>query len=216
MPRAELHRFGMSTKADRAVRIHTCADHDERIRAPGVLVVQRRTQLGACKHRQTRDQENMSSLIVPRREFLRGLASAAVCAPAVVRASSLMAISAKFCGSTVTIPPWASAQEALAWLQHEMERRFAETVFGQEGLLAEAEGHVPTRNPVLAEAKITALWELRTRFGPRGSPSTRLEELPADVWAGLCSIVGASSGAYSEVDSAPFWLRGAPSALRSI
>src|SRR6516165_6616689 len=118
----------------------------------------------------------MSSLIVPRRGFLRGLASAAICAPAVVRASSLMAISAKFCGSTGVIPPWATPQEALAWLQHEIERRFAETLFGQEGLLAEAEGDVPTWNPVVAEAKITALWELRMRFGPRGSPPGRLEE----------------------------------------
>jgi hypothetical protein len=119
-----------------------------------------------------------------------------------------MTISAKFCGSTVTIPPWASAQEALAWLQHEMERRFAETLFGQEGLLAEPEGDVPTWNPVAAEAKITALWELRTRFGLRGSPPKPLEALPADIWAGLFSIVGTSSGGYSEVGSAPFWLRG--------
>ena len=158
----------------------------------------------------------MSSLIIPRRGFLRGLASAAVCAPAVVRASSLMAISAKFCGPKGAVPQRATAQQALAWLQHQMERRFAETLFGQEGLLAEAEGDVPSWNPVVAEAKITALWELRMRFGPRGSPPGQLEELPADVWAGLFSKVGASSGAYSEVGSAPFWLRGAPSALRSI
>ena len=148
----------------------------------------------------------MSSLIVPRRGFLRGLASTAVCAPAVVRASSLMAVSAKFCGPTGAIPPWATPQEALAWLQHEMERRFAETLFGQEGLLAEPEGDVPTWNPVAAEAKITALWELRTRFGPRGSPPKPLEELPADIRTGLFSLGGASSGAYSELGSAPFWL----------
>ena len=35
-------------------------------------------------------------VIVPRRQFLRGLASLAVCAPAVVRASSLMGVSARF------------------------------------------------------------------------------------------------------------------------
>jgi hypothetical protein len=158
----------------------------------------------------------MSSFIVPRRRFLRGLASAAVFAPAVVRASSLMAVSAKFCGPTGAIPPWATPQEALAWLQHQMERRFAETLFGQEGLLAEDEGDVPIWNPVVAEAKITASWELRMRFGPRGSPPGPLEELPADVWAGLFSRVGASSGAYSEIGNAPFWPGGAPSALRSI
>jgi hypothetical protein len=127
-----------------------------------------------------------------------------------------MAISAKFCGSTGVIPPWATPQEALAWLQHEIERRFAETLFGQEGLLAEAEGDVPTWNPVVAETKTTALWELRTRFGPRGSPLKPLEELPADLWADLFSAVGASPGAHSGVGSAPFWLRGAPRPLRSI
>jgi hypothetical protein len=59
-----------------------------------------------------------------------------------------------------------------------------------------------TLSPVVADAKITALWELRTRFGPRGSPPKLLEELPADVWAGLFSMVGAPSGAYFEDRSA--------------
>jgi hypothetical protein len=73
-----------------------------------------------------------------------------------------------------------------------MERRFAETLFGQDGLLAEAESAVSTRRPVVADAKITTLWELRTQFGPRGSPPKPFEELPADLRAGLFSIVGAS------------------------
>ena len=132
----------------------------------------------------------MSSLVVPRRRFLRGLAASAVCAPAVVRASSLMAISAKFC-SAGSAPPWATTQQALAWLQHEMERRFAETLFGAEGLPAEAESAAPTRSPVIAEARITALWELRTWFGPRGSPPKPFEELPPEVQAALVSMFGA-------------------------
>lgn len=77
-------------------------------------------------------------------------------------------------------------------LQHEMERRFAETLFGAQSLSAEVENGVPTRNPVVAEAKITALWELRTWFGPRGSPPKPFEELPAEVRAGLFSMLGSS------------------------
>src|SRR5277367_1378742 len=115
----------------------------------------------------------MGSLTVPRRQFLRGVASLVVCAPAVVRASNLMGVSARFC----TTPPWAATQDALALLQHEMERRFAETLFGAERLSAEAENPVLPRNPVVAEARITALWELRTGFGPRGAPPKPFEEL---------------------------------------
>jgi len=147
----------------------------------------------------------MSSLIVPRRRFLRGLALLAVCAPAVVRASSLMPISAKFCGSAGAAPPWTTAQEALAWLQHEMERRFAEALFGEDGLSEEAERVVPTWSLAAAEAKITTLWELRTRFGPRGSPPRPFEELPADVWAGLFSMVGASPVVGSQARGAGFF-----------
>jgi hypothetical protein len=135
----------------------------------------------------------MSSLIVPRRRILQGLATLAVCAPAVVRASSLMGISARFCGSAGAIPPCSTAQEVLAWLQHEMERRFAETLFGSESLSEECANAGPTRSPVVAEAKITALWELRTWFGPRGSPPKPFEELPAEVQAGLVSMFGASA-----------------------
>ena len=143
----------------------------------------------------------MGSLTVPRRQFLRGIASLAVCAPAVVRAPSLMGVSARFCGSYRATPPWTAPQEALALLQHEMERRFAETLFGAENLSAEAENSVLSRRPVIAEAKITELWELRTLFGPRGSPPKPLEDLPAEVRAGLCSMFGgcpdASSGAWA-------------------
>jgi hypothetical protein len=127
----------------------------------------------------------MRSLVVPRRRFLRGLASLGVCVPAVVRASSLMQVSARFCGSSHTAPPWAATQDALALLQQEMERRFAEALFGAETPSAEAENSVVTRRPVLAETKITALWELRTSFGPRGSPPKSFAELPAEVRANL-------------------------------
>jgi hypothetical protein len=138
----------------------------------------------------------MGSLTVPRRQLLRGIASLAVCAPAVVRASSLMGVSARFCGSYYATPPWAATQEALALLQHEMERRFAETLFGAENLSAEAENFVLSRNSVVAEAKITALWELRTLFGPRGS-RPKLEDLPAEVRSGLSSMFGACPDASS-------------------
>lgn len=131
----------------------------------------------------------MGSLVVPRRHFLRGLAVAAVCAPAVVRASSLMEISAKFCASTSAATPWATSEEVLAWLQHEMERRFAETLFGPQNPSTEAESAFPRWSPVVADAKITALWELRARFGPRGAPAKPLEQMPVDVRAGLLSML---------------------------
>ncbi len=132
----------------------------------------------------------MGSLLVPRRQFLRGIGSLVVCAPAVVHASSLMRISAKLCVSDWSARPWATTEDALAWLQHEMERRFDETLFGQDNRPAEAENAVLPPSPV-AEAKITALWELRTWFGPRGSPPKPFEDLPAEVRAGLLSMFGA-------------------------
>jgi hypothetical protein len=74
-----------------------------------------------------------------------------------------------------------------------MERRFAETLFGAEGLSPEAEDGVSRQSPIIAEAKITALWQLRTWFGPRGSPPRPFEELPAEVRAGLVSILEPST-----------------------
>ena len=120
----------------------------------------------------------MSSLIVPRRQVLRGFASFVVCAPAIVRASSLMRVSAKFCVSTPPVRQWTTSDDALAVLQHEMERRFAETLFGAVVFQKRLKAPLPTWNPRAAEAKITALWELRTWFGPRGSPPRPFEELP--------------------------------------
>jgi hypothetical protein len=120
----------------------------------------------------------MGSLTVPRRQLLRGFASLAVCAPAVVCASKLMQVSARFCGSSHVIPACAATQEALSLLQHEMERRLAETLFGAERLSAESENAVLTRLPLVGEAKLTALWELRMLFGPRGSPPSRLKSCP--------------------------------------
>jgi hypothetical protein len=143
----------------------------------------------------------MGPRIIPRRQLLRAFASLAVCAPAFVRAPSLMGVSARFCGSYRAAPPWTAPQEALALLQHEMERRFAETLFGAEHLSAESENSVLTRRPIIAEAKITELWQLRTMFGLRGSPPKPLEDLPAEVRAGLSSMFGgcpdASSGAWA-------------------
>ena len=144
----------------------------------------------------------MSSLVVPRRQFLRALGSLAVCAPAVVPATSLMRISARFCISARALPPWATTQDALALLQHEMERRFAESLFGEHGRAAEADSGVPMRSPVAAEANMTALWELRTLFGPRGSPPKALEDLPAELQAGLFSMFGPAPGVTSDAPGA--------------
>jgi hypothetical protein len=142
----------------------------------------------------------MGSLTVPRRQLLRGFASLAVCAPAVVCASKLMQVSARFCGSSHVIPACAATQEALSLLQHEMERRLAETLFGAERLSAESENAVLTRLPLVGEAKLTALWELRMLFGPRGSPLKPLEELPAEARARLFSLLEPSA----DLASAPW------------
>jgi hypothetical protein len=85
-----------------------------------------------------------------------------------------------------------------------MERRFAETLFGAEGLSAEAENVIPSCSPIVTEAKITALWELRTLFGPRGSPPKALEDLPAEVRAGLASMFGSHAEGSSEARAVGF------------
>ena len=146
----------------------------------------------------------MGSLTVPRRQFLLGFASLGVCAPAVVRAPSLMGVSARFCSSSRAARPWTASQEALALLQHEMERRFTETLFGAENLSAEAEDYVMGQDPVVAEAKITELWQLRTLFGPRGSPPKALEDLPAEIRACLSSMFGTYSDASSRARATRF------------
>jgi hypothetical protein len=133
----------------------------------------------------------MRPLIVPRRQFLRGLTSLAVCAPAVVHASNLMAVSARFCDSSHATLAWPVAREAPALLQHEMERRFAETLFGADNLSAEAENSFLTRRAIVAEARMTALWELRTFFGLRGSRPQLLEDLPSEVQVDLLAMFGA-------------------------
>ena len=133
----------------------------------------------------------MRPLIVPRRQFLRGLTSLTVCAPAIVRASNLMAVSARFCDSSHATLAWPVAREAPALLQHEMERRFAETLFGVDNLSAEAENSFLTRRAIVAEARMTALWELRTFFGLRGSRPQLLEDLPSEVQVDLLAMFGA-------------------------
>ena len=133
----------------------------------------------------------MRPLIVPRRQFLRGLTSLAVCAPAVVHASNLMAVSARFCDSSHATLAWPVAREAPALLQHEMERRFAETLFGAHNLSAEAENSFLTRRAIVAEARMTALWELRTFFGLRGSRPQLLEDLPPEVQVDLLAMFAA-------------------------
>jgi hypothetical protein len=125
----------------------------------------------------------MSSLIVPRRRFLRGLASLAVCAPPVVRASSLMPISARHYPCAHAAPPWATPENALALLQHELERRFAESLFGAEGLSPEAEnGASPRSCPLKYGPVFSRYWNpppaaWARSHGRRGSPA------PALRWA---------------------------------
>ena len=133
----------------------------------------------------------MRPLIVPRRQFLRGLTSLTVCAPAIVRASNLMSVSARFCDSSHATLAWPVAREAPALLQHEMERRFAETLFGVDNLSAEAENSFLTRRAIVAEARMTALWELRTFFGLRGSRPQLLEDLPPEVQVDLLAMFAA-------------------------
>jgi hypothetical protein len=174
------------------------------IRVPVVVVVVGdvgEAQLERVFIRKHRGLRRMDSLVVPRRRLLKGLASLAVCAPAVVRASNIMRVSARFCVSSHATPPWPATQDALALLQQEMERRFAETLFGAEGLSAEAENVIPTCSPRVTEAKLTALWELRTSFGPRGSPPKALEDLPAEVRAGLASMFGSHAEESSEASA---------------
>ena len=109
----------------------------------------------ACTHQQRLGIPKMSSLIVPRRQFLQGLASAVVCAPAVVRASSLMAVSARF---SVSAGPRSAMGDAPRKRSPAAARNGASirrNAVWPEGLSAEAEDAVPTRSPVVAEAKIT-------------------------------------------------------------
>jgi hypothetical protein len=127
-----------------------------------------------------------------------------------------MAVSARFSPSSNVSLQWPT-KDALALLQHEMERRFAETLFGAENVSAEAENSVLTRSPVVAEAKITALWELRTLFGPRGSPPKPLEDLPAEVRAGLSSMFGSNLDRSPGTEAAGFsGFAARESGLRSI
>ena len=80
----------------------------------------------------------------------------------------------------------------------------------------EAEIAVLTRSPVVAEAKITALWELRTLFGPRGSPPKPLEDLPAEVQRGSCFDVWSLPDGGREPWAGEVSSRRGASALRSI
>jgi hypothetical protein len=162
-----------------------------------------RMQLPRVFINERQELRRMRPLIAPRRQFLRGLASFVVCAPAVMRASTLMAVSARFCGSSNAKSHWP-IEDALALLQHEMERRFTETLFGAENLSAEAENAVLNRGPVVAEVKITALWELRTQFGSRGSSPKSLEDLPAEARADLFSMFGSCAEASYEASVTRF------------
>jgi hypothetical protein len=192
----------MSTKPNNAARIGNNRQRQSRSVRPSSLLVLAKYNWRVYSSAGAGGLRRMGSLIVRRRQFLRGLASLAVCAPAVVRASSLMGISASACFPPGAVTPWATPQDALALLQHEMERRFAESLFGEHGRAAEADCGVPMRSPVAAEANMTALWELRTLFGPRGSPPKALEDLPTEVQAGLFSMFGPSPGVTSDARGA--------------
>ncbi len=115
----------------------------------------------------------MGPRIIPRRQLLQAFASLAVCAPAVVRAPSLMGISARFCGSYRATPPWTAPQEALALLQHEMERRFAETLFGAENISAEAENPVLTGRPLSQKRRLPSCGSCERCSGLEVRPPSR-------------------------------------------
>jgi hypothetical protein len=147
----------------------------------------------------------MISLVLRRRQFLSGMASLAICAPAIVRASSLMPVSTKHLGS---VAPWATAEEALGWVQRELERRFADLLFGEENSSSTDDGVAPNESLAIADLKTTALWELRTRLSPYVSRPPDLyragsvidwaewkprpfAELPAHIQASVVSTLGA-------------------------
>jgi hypothetical protein len=194
----------MSTGPNIAARIGGKCRKAIEIRGPAVVDDVGETQSERVFIRKHRRLRRMGSLVVPRRRLLKSLASLAVCAPAVVCASNIMRVSARFYASSRATPPRAATQDALVLLQQEMERRFAETLFGADGLSAEAENVIPSCSPIVTEAKITALWELRTLFGPRGSPPKALEDLPAEVRAGLASMFGSHVEGSSEASAARF------------
>ena len=105
---SELPRFGMSTKPGKAVRIGRWGGmrRTRSVRPPFELAMGG-CNLSMCSSADSRGICKMGSLLVPRRQFLRGIGSLVVCAPAVVRSSSLMRISARFCVSGCALPPRA-------------------------------------------------------------------------------------------------------------
>jgi len=78
-----------------------------------------------------------------------------------------------------------------------MERRFDEALFGAAVLSADDYDLTPMRSPFAAQMKITALWELRTRFGPRGARPKSFQELPAEAQADLFSMFGVAANELS-------------------
>jgi hypothetical protein len=168
------------------------------------LVFASANAIATCIYNERAGMRTINPLVAPRRQFLRGLVSLVVCAPAIVRASTLMGVSARFCEPYHGTPLWAADHDALALLQQEMERRFAETLFGSGNLSSEAETSLVARGTVAAEAKITVLWELRTLFGPRGSPPKPLEDLAPEVRASLSSMFGLRAEGSSDASAARF------------
>ena len=194
---SELPRFGMSTKPGKAVRIGRWGGmrRTRSVRPPFELAMGG-CNLSMCSSADSRGICKMGSLLVPRRRFLRGIGSLVVCAPAVVRSPSLMRISAKFCVSDEFVRPWATTEtlspgSRKKWSVDSPKRCLARIVAHWRRKRSHA------RSPVVAEAKITALWELRTWFGPRGPPPKPFEDLPAEVRAGLLSMFRACPDAGS-------------------
>ena len=87
-------------------------------------------------------------------------------------------------------------------------------LFGAENVSAEAEERHPGPVPVFAETKITAFCELGASFGPQGTPPKSFEDLPAEVRAGLSSMLGSCPEASSDASAATF--SGLEGGLRSI
>ncbi len=87
----------MSTRADNADRIWESDRRQSRsVRRSSPFGLAERNYWLRVFIRERRGLRRMGSLIVRRRRFLLGVASFTVCAPAVVRASNLMGVSARF------------------------------------------------------------------------------------------------------------------------
>jgi hypothetical protein len=213
---SELPRFGMSTKRDKAARIAARGGiRTIEIRAPGVSIGAGGMQLSSCIHQQSAGDCKgwvlfmprgvNSSEAWPRSQFARQRSCAH-------RAS--WGLAPDFAALYTRLrrgPPLRTRSPccSMKWSADSPKRCSAQTIFQRSLSTPSRPGAPSSRKPrlrraVVAEAKTTALWELRTLFGPRGSPPRPLEDLPAEVRAGLFSMFGAGPDGNSQASAATF------------